>query len=115
MPASCAPSGAVTNNRAPVLLWWSSDITIGSAFLIPAGVVLLVTQEAAGRSRRDGLEPLYESYPVSAAIRTGGLLAGVLGPLARLRLKIGRRALRRRCRRCGRTRRRRSGRCRLGS
>jgi hypothetical protein len=70
------------NNRAAVLLSWSSDITIGTAFLIPAAVVLLVTQEAAGRPRRDGLEPLYESYPVPAAVRTGGLLVGVLGPLA---------------------------------
>jgi hypothetical protein len=70
------------NNRSAVLLWWSSDITIGTAFLIPAAVVLLVTQEAAGRPRRDGLEPLYDSYPVPAAVRTGGLLLGVAGPLA---------------------------------
>ena len=69
-------------NRAPALLWWSADITIGTAFLVPAGVVLLVAQEAAGRPRRDGLAPLYESYPVSAAVRTGGLLLGLLGPLA---------------------------------
>jgi hypothetical protein len=70
------------NNRTSVPLWWSSDITIGTAFLVPAGVVLIATQEAAGRPRRDGLEPLYDSFPVSAAVRTGGLLLGVLGPLA---------------------------------
>jgi hypothetical protein len=70
------------NNRAPLPLWWSADITIGSAFLVPAGVVLLDAQEAAGRPRRDGLAPLYDSYPVPAAVRTGGLLLGVLGPVA---------------------------------
>jgi hypothetical protein len=69
------------NNRAAVPLWWSSDITIGSAFLVPAGVVLIATQAAAGRPRRDGMEPLYDSFPVSAAVRTGGLLLGLLGPL----------------------------------
>jgi hypothetical protein len=70
------------NNRTPVPLWWSADITIGTAFLVPAGIVLMAAQEAAGRPRRDGLAPLYDSYPVSAAARTGGLLLGVLGPLA---------------------------------
>ena len=70
------------NNRTALPLWWSADITIGTALLIPAGVVLLACQESAGRPRRDGLAPLYESYPVSAAVRTGGLLLGVLGPLA---------------------------------
>jgi hypothetical protein len=69
-------------NRAPVPLWWSADITIGSALLVPAGVVLLATQEAAGRPRRDGLAPLYDSYPVSPAVRTSALLLSVLGPLA---------------------------------
>jgi len=70
------------NNRTPLPLWWSADITIGTALLVPAGVVLLACQEAAGRPRRDGLAPLYDSYPVSAAVRTGGLLLGVLGPVA---------------------------------
>ena len=69
------------NNRMAAPLWWSSDITIGTAFLVPAGIVLIATQAAAGRPRRDGADWLYDSFPVSAVVRTGGLLLGVLGPV----------------------------------
>jgi hypothetical protein len=69
-------------NRDPVvLLWWSSDISIGSAFLIPAAAVLIAAQRAVGRPRRDRTTALYESYPVPESVRTGGLLLGLLGPV----------------------------------
>jgi hypothetical protein len=62
-------------------LWWASDIGIGSALLAMAGCVLIATQLAAGRDRRDAMTDLYESYPAPAAVRTGGLLLGVCGPV----------------------------------
>jgi hypothetical protein len=69
-------------SRGQVPLWWGWDMSIGSWLLIPAGAVLVVAHLAAGRARRDGMTQLYESYPVPATARTGGLLLGVAGPVA---------------------------------
>ncbi len=68
-------------HRTLVPLWWSADIGIGSALLVPAGLLLVAGQLAAGRARRDGMTDLYASYPAGAAARTGGLLVGVAGPV----------------------------------
>jgi hypothetical protein len=68
-------------HRTQVPLWWSADVGIGSALLVPAGCLLVAGQLAAGRARRDGMTDLYESYPAGAAVRTGGLLLGVAGPV----------------------------------
>jgi hypothetical protein len=70
------------NDGASVPLWWAADIRIGSGLLAAAGGTLIAAQLAAGRARRDGMTQLYASYPASAAVRTGGHLLGVAGPVA---------------------------------
>lgn len=60
-------------------LWWNADWQIGDGQLILAVGVIMATQLAAGRARRDGMADLYASYPVTAGIRTLGQLAGLAG------------------------------------
>ncbi len=67
-------------NRSQVPVWWQADVGIGAALLVTAGCVLVVAQLAATRACRDGMSALYESYPSSPSVRTGGLLAGLAGP-----------------------------------
>ncbi len=70
------------NRGSQVPLWWAADIGIGTALLPLAGCVLIAAHLAAGRDRRDAMTDLYESYPAPPAVRTGGLLLGVCGPVA---------------------------------
>jgi hypothetical protein len=60
--------------------WWAADVSIAACLLAAAGGVLIASQLAAGRARRDGMEQLYLSYPAPASVRAGAQLLGVTGP-----------------------------------
>ena len=76
-------------NRTQVPVWWQADVGIGAALLVTAGCVLVVAQLAAARASRDGMSALYESYPSSHSVRTGGVLAGLVGPVLLAALVVG--------------------------
>jgi hypothetical protein len=61
--------------------WWAADVSIAACLLAAAGGVLIASQLAADRARRDAMEQLYASYPTSAAIRRGAQLLSVTGPV----------------------------------
>jgi len=61
--------------------WWAADVSIAACLLATAGGVLIASQLAAGRARRDAMEQLYASYPTPAAVRTGTQLLGVTAPV----------------------------------
>lgn len=63
-------------------LWWNADWQIGYAQMILSGLVVVAAHLAAGRARRDNMDELYESFPVSTASRAGGHLLSVLGAVA---------------------------------
>jgi hypothetical protein len=50
--------------------------------LLPAATTLLAANRAALRARRDGTEELLDSAAAPATVRTGGLLLGLVVPLA---------------------------------
>jgi hypothetical protein len=62
-------------------LWWNTAWQIGYGQAALAAIVLAAAQLAAGRARRDGMQDLYDSLPVSAATRTLGHLGGLAGAL----------------------------------
>ena len=62
-------------------LWWNTAWQIGYGQVALAAIVLAAAQLAAGRARRDGMQDLYGSLPVSAATRTLGHLGGLAGVL----------------------------------
>lgn len=81
------------NNRVPGLpvpeygvgqpgSWWAADVSVVACLLGAAGGVLIASQLAAGRAKRDAMQVLYASYPSPAAVRTGAHLLGVIGPVA---------------------------------
>jgi hypothetical protein len=61
--------------------WWAADVSIAACLLAAAGGVLIASQLAAGRARRDAMEQLYASYPTAPAVRTGAQLLSVVGPV----------------------------------
>jgi hypothetical protein len=61
--------------------WWAADVSIAACLLAAAGGVLIASQLAADRARRDGMEQLYASYPTSAAVRRSAQLLSVTGPV----------------------------------
>jgi len=61
--------------------WWAADVSIAACLLAMAGGVLIASQLAAGRARRDAMEQLYASYPTPATVRTGAQLLSALGPV----------------------------------
>lgn len=64
-----------------VISWWAADVKLVACLLPVAGGALLAAQLAAGRSRRDGMEQLYGSYPATPATRSGALLLSAAGPV----------------------------------
>jgi hypothetical protein len=62
-------------------LWWNAGWQIGYGQMILSAVVLAAAQLAAGRARRNNLEDLYNSLPVSVGTRRAGHLLSVLGAL----------------------------------
>jgi hypothetical protein len=60
-------------------LWWSNDWRIGYGQTVISLTVLVAAQLATARSRRDGLQELYQSFPTSTGQRTLAHLLGVLG------------------------------------
>jgi hypothetical protein len=66
---------------SPEPLWWNTAWQIGYGQAGLALVVLAAAQLATGRARRDGMQDLYDSLPVSAGTRTLGHLAGLAGVL----------------------------------
>jgi hypothetical protein len=61
--------------------WWAADVSIVACLLAMAGGVLIASQLAAGRAKRDGMDQLYASYPTRATVRTGAHLLSVVGPV----------------------------------
>jgi hypothetical protein len=60
-------------------LWWEAAWQIGYAQMILSAVVLIATHLAAGRVRRNNMDDLYDSFPVTTGTRTAGHLLSVLG------------------------------------
>jgi hypothetical protein len=69
------------NSRNLVPQWWVWDVQLCSIMLAFAGPVLVTSQLAASRVRRDRATALYDSYPTPASARVLAHLAGVAGPL----------------------------------
>jgi hypothetical protein len=57
-------------------LWWNAAWQIGYGQVLLAATVLVAAQLAIGRASRDGMQELYDSFPVSAATRTLAQLTG---------------------------------------
>ncbi|MGH9126281.1 MAG: hypothetical protein ACRDZ8_16375, partial [Acidimicrobiales bacterium] len=70
-------------------LWWRADWEIGYGQVTLAATVLAAAQLAAGRSRRDHLEDVFDGLPVSAGTRTVGHLIALLGALPASLLLLG--------------------------
>lgn len=70
-------------------LWWSNDWRIGYGQTVISLTVLVGAQLATARSRRDGLQELYESFPTSTGQRTLAHLIGVLGAAPAAVLLVG--------------------------
>lgn len=60
-------------------LWWKAAWQIGYSQMILSAVVLIATHLAAGRARRNKMDVLYDSFPVTAGTRTAGHLLSMLG------------------------------------
>jgi hypothetical protein len=60
-------------------LWWKTAWQIGYAQMVLSAVVLIATHLAAGRARRNNMDDLYDSFPVTAGTSTAGHLLSVLG------------------------------------
>ena len=70
-------------------LWWSNDWRLGYGQTIISLAVLMAAQLATARSRRDGLQELYASFPTSTGQRTLAHLIGVLGAVPASLILIG--------------------------
>jgi hypothetical protein len=70
-------------------LWWNAAWQIGFGQLVLAMAVLVATQLAAGRPRRDAMADLYASFPATASHRTLAHLAGLVGAAPASLLLIG--------------------------
>lgn len=86
-PAVLAGSAAaacfiVVRSGDVATVWWVWDVRIGTFLLLPAGLLFLATHLAAGRVRRDGMDALYASFPVSTSRRTAAQLVSVLADVA---------------------------------
>jgi hypothetical protein len=62
-------------------LWWNAGWQIGYGEMFLSAIVLIGAQLAAGRARRNHMEDLYKSLPVSARTRAAGHLLSVVGAL----------------------------------
>lgn len=62
-------------------LWWTVSWQIGHGQLVLSTTALIAGQLAGGRVRRNGLTPLYDSFPTSASVRMGGQFTGLVGVL----------------------------------
>jgi hypothetical protein len=69
--------------------WWINDWRIGYGQTVISLTVLIAAQLATARSRRDGLQELYQSFPTSTGQRTLGHLIGVLGAVPATVILIG--------------------------
>jgi hypothetical protein len=70
-------------------LWWNTAWEIGDGQLVLGMAVLVATQLAAGRARRDGMADLYASFPAAAGTRAVGQLAGLAGAVPASLVLIG--------------------------
>ena len=62
-------------------LWWNAAWQVGYSQAVLAMAVFAAAQLATGRPRRDGMQALYDSYPVSVTARTCAQLAALAGTL----------------------------------
>jgi hypothetical protein len=70
-------------------LWWNAAWRIGLGQLVLAMAVLVATQLATGRFRRDSMADLYASFPATAGTRTVAHLAGLVGAVPASLVLIG--------------------------
>jgi hypothetical protein len=75
--------------RSSEPLWWNIGWRIGLGQLVLGMAVLVATQLAVGRARRNAMSDLYASFPATAGIRTVAHLAGLLGAVPASLLLIG--------------------------
>ncbi|MHB8296017.1 MAG: hypothetical protein ACYDH5_15650 [Acidimicrobiales bacterium] len=68
--------------RSSVGRWWVDDALLGTALLLVGVAALVAGHLATSRPRRDGMAALYDSFPTSAARRTGGHLVALVAPVA---------------------------------
>ncbi|HTC68995.1 MAG TPA: hypothetical protein VK662_05445, partial [Acidothermaceae bacterium] len=69
--------------------WWINDWRVGYGQTVLSLTVMMAAQLATARSRRDGLQQLYESFPTSTGQRTLAHLLGVLGAVPATLILIG--------------------------
>ncbi len=84
---SCIAMWLITYRNQP--LWWTNDWRLGYGQTIISLTVLMAAQLATARSRRDGLQELYASFPTSTGQRTLAHLIGVLGAVPASLILIG--------------------------
>jgi hypothetical protein len=70
-------------------LWWINDWRIGYGQTVISLTVMMAAQLATARSRRDGLQQLYQSFSTSTGQRTLAHLIGVLGAVPATLVLIG--------------------------
>jgi hypothetical protein len=69
--------------------WWNGAWTIGYGQVALSTASLIAAQLAVGRSHRDGMTDLYDSFPTGTARRTLAHLLGLLGAVPACLLLIG--------------------------
>lgn len=62
-------------------LWWNAAWQLGYFQMLLSAIVLIAAHLAVTRSRRDGLQELYESFPASAGTRTTAHLVSLAGAI----------------------------------
>ncbi|MHB8246124.1 MAG: hypothetical protein ACYDGN_12375 [Acidimicrobiales bacterium] len=72
---------ALYQGRDLVARWWVTDVRLGTALLLVGVAALVAGHLARSRDRRDQMATLYDSYPTSAARRTGGHLGALVAPV----------------------------------
>ena len=64
-----------------VSFWWAASWEVGYGQMVLSAAVLVAAQLATGRTRRNGMEDMYEGLPVSASTRAAGHLFSLVGAL----------------------------------
>jgi hypothetical protein len=62
-------------------LWWNAAWQLGYFQMLLSAVVLIAAHLAVTRSRRDGLQELYASFPASAGTRSAAHLVALVGAI----------------------------------
>ncbi len=76
-------------NEGALSFWWAAGWQVGYGQMFLSAAVLATAQLATGRARRNGMEDLYEGFPVSATTRAVGHLFSLVGVLPASLVLIG--------------------------